>query len=244
MASSSSSLVCRNVWHAKFLSQLPQIRNYVVPSFRRLPDHERDDAVQDALVHAFIMFVRLMSCDRAELVFPTVLARFAIRKVRAGRSAAGRQNSCDVTSRYAQRRRGFVVHRLDRHEPEHDCWMDAAIEDHRTPVIDQVWFRIDFPEWLSLLSDQKRMIALSLASGDSTKCAAQQFQMSAARISQLRRELHESWQRFHGELPATDSSELKPIGRSSRGRPRSNSNSGWPVQSALGKRLHDERIRV
>jgi DNA-binding NarL/FixJ family response regulator len=71
--------------------------------------------------------------------------------------------------------------------------------DRRTPIPDQVAFRIDFPAWLKTLSRREREIAKALAKGHRTLDVARRFGLSMARISQLRREFFDSWQRFHGE---------------------------------------------
>ena len=201
MPKSSLSIVCRNAWHSSFLALLPQIRNYVVPAFRHLRKAEQDEAVQNSIAHAFVMFVRLMQRNRAEHVFPTVLARFGIGHTREGRSFGTSANSLDVTSKAAQLRRGFPVAHLDQYDWKKRRWLEAVVEDHRTAVADQVAFRIDFPEWLSRLSARNRRIAESLAYGNSTNAVARQFRVSAARIAQIRRELHDSWEGFHEGAP-------------------------------------------
>ena len=52
------------------------------------------------------------------------------------------------------------------------------------------------------MEDRNRRIAVSLAVGNRTKEVARQFRLSPGRVSQLRRELHDSWQTFQGELQA------------------------------------------
>ena len=138
-----------------------------------------------------------MKRGRPELVFPTVLARFAIRRVRGGRTLGPPLKSHDVMSAYAQRKGKIVVRQLDCYDQREQRWLEAVASDHQTPIPDQVAFRIDYPAWLSRLNPQKRRIAESLADGNSTSAVAQRFRLSAARISQLRRELHESWEQFH-----------------------------------------------
>jgi hypothetical protein len=80
--------------------------------------------------------------------------------------------------------------------------LEVILEDHRTPVPDQVAFRIDFPNWLAILSRRNRRIAEALAVGNSTGYVAKRFKLSAGRISQLRGELYRSWQNFHGDPTA------------------------------------------
>jgi hypothetical protein len=59
--------------------------------------------------------------------------------------------------------------------------------------------RIDVPAWLQSLKPRVRHIAEFLAAGQTTTAAASKFKVSAGRISQLRRELARSWQRFVGD---------------------------------------------
>jgi len=59
--------------------------------------------------------------------------------------------------------------------------------------------RVDFRAWLATLTLRNRRVAESLAVGSSTGSVAREFQISEGRVSQLRRDLHDSWQRFHGE---------------------------------------------
>ena len=105
MPISGSRLTCRKVWQATFLGLLPQIRNYAIPAFRHLRAGDREEAVQETVVQAFVLFLRLMRRGRGEQVFPTTLTRFAIARVRQGRTLGTDMNSLDVTSSYAQRRR-------------------------------------------------------------------------------------------------------------------------------------------
>ena len=60
--------------------------------------------------------------------------------------------------------------------------------------------RLDFASWLSTLSNRDRQLAEKLALGETTGRVARMFRISAARVSQLRRELCANWHRFVGEL--------------------------------------------
>jgi hypothetical protein len=225
MPKSSFSVVCRSAWHSSFLALLPQIRNYVVPAFRHLRQADRDDAIQNAIAHAFVMFVSLRKRNRADHVFPTVLARFGIGHTREGRSFGTPMNSLDVTSKSAQLLGGFSTTQLDRCDWKKRRWLEAVVEDHRTDVADQAAFRIDFPDWLSRLTARNRRIAESLAYGNSTNAVARQFRVSAARIAQIRGELHDSWHGFHGGLALVDARCPHRDRQSSRNRYSSPTNS-------------------
>jgi hypothetical protein len=186
-------------WQAAFSNMLPTIQKYARLAFRHLPATEREEAVQEAIANACVAYARLVQQGRCERAFPTVLARFAIAQVRDGRKVGAAINSGDVMSRRAQQRHGFTVERLDRFDHCGGHWIEAVVPDSRTPIVDQVWFRIDFPEWLRRLSRRDRRVALVLAEGNRTNDVARQFRLSPGRVSQLRRQLYDTWQTFHGE---------------------------------------------
>lgn len=190
----------RHAWQKAFVALLPKIRQYVESAFRRLLGEEREEAIEEAIANACVAFARLARQGRSDRAFPTALARFAIRQVRSGRKVGTSLCSRDVMSRQAQQRRQFTVERLHYFDAGDDQWVEGVVPDPRTPVLDQVWFRLDFPEWLAQLSRRDRRVALQLAQGHSTSHVAKRFRLSAGRVSQLRRELHESWQEFHGEM--------------------------------------------
>jgi len=67
-------------------------------------------------------------------------------------------------------------------------------------VPDQVIFRVDFPAWQSTRSARDRQVIDYMMSGESTTALARRFGLSSARISQMRREFHDAWLTFCGEL--------------------------------------------
>ena len=196
------------LWQERFVSLLPVILRYVTPAFRKLGPDAKAEAVQECVANACVAYARLVERGRENLAFATVLARYAVAQVRTGRLVGGRLNIRDVTSGYAQFRKRFRLERLDRYDPEEGCWQEAVVEDYRTPVVDQVWFRIDFPAWLQTLPPRERKIAKVLAEGHRTTDVARRFRLSMARISQLRREFFDSWLRFHGEENEEERMEL------------------------------------
>jgi hypothetical protein len=182
-----------------FLEILPQIRSYARFVFCDLKGDAFEDAIQECVANAFVAFKALVRRGKQDLVYPTVLARYAVAQIRSGRKVGNRLSVRDVLSSYAQHRKGFCLESLDRFDIKDGEWLEICVEDRRTSVPDQAAFRIDFPEWLKSLTSIKRKIALYLARSHSTSEAAERFQLSPGRISQLRRELVESWQAFHGD---------------------------------------------
>ena len=74
----------------KFLSMLPEIRKQANFAFRRVPAEAREELIQEVVSQAYSLFVNLCRRGKLALVFPTPLAQFAIRKVRAGRRLGDR----------------------------------------------------------------------------------------------------------------------------------------------------------
>jgi hypothetical protein len=179
---------------------LPAIANHARICFRRLDPEAREEGIQEAITNAMVAYVRLFQSGKADLAYPTVLARYAVAQVNAGRKVGNRLNVREVLSKYAQRQKGIIVERLDHFDDEENVWKEAVVQDTKTaPVPEIVSFRVDFSDWLHRLTRRDRRIAESLALGNRTGEVAGQFKVTAARISQLRRELATSWRTFVGE---------------------------------------------
>lgn len=189
-------------WHQQFLNMLPVIRKYANNAFQHLDTEGREDAVHEVIANALVAFARLVQLGKADLAYPTVLARYGAAQLREGRRVGNRRRVGEVLSGYAQRKKGFLVERLDGFEKESGDWLEAVVEDLRTPVLDQVAFRIDFAAWLNAQTKRNRRIAEALAVGGTTGEVAKRFNVSSGRISQLRQEFHRSWQEFQGDTAA------------------------------------------
>ncbi len=200
-------------WHARFLAMLPAITRYASVAFRDLRPEAKREAVQEVIANCFVAFRRLHELDKLDLAYPSVLARFGVAQVRSGRKVGSKLNVNDVTSSYAQRQKRFRVVRLDRFSQVEGFWRESLVEDRRTGPAETAAMRIDFAEWLRQLPERKRQIAEALGSGDTTGAVAERFNISPGRVSQMRRELHESWITFHGEDrdTADDDSEVSHV---------------------------------
>ena len=96
--------------------------------------------------------------------------------------------------------KGVAVQSLHCWDRQDQQWQEILVEDRNATPADLAASRIDFPAWLATLSRRNRRIALRLADGDAAGSVARRFGISPGRISQLRRELAEAWQAFHGEF--------------------------------------------
>ena len=179
-------------WHAAFLTMLPSIQRHAELAFRRLPVHDREEAVQAVTAHCALAYARLVELGKPQRGYATPLARFAVRHYRAGRHVGSRANCRDVASAACQRHNGFTVE-------SHGDWKMTLIEDRHTTPADLAALRVDFGDWLETLSPRDRRVAHVLATGEHTSAVARLFQLTAGRVSQLRRELWDSWRRFTDE---------------------------------------------
>jgi len=200
----------------RFVAMIPGIQKQLRFAFRHSPAAVRQERIDDALAHAFVLFAHLVLRKRVRLAHATALARYAAYRVRSRRPIGSRSNSRDVMSRVTQRRFGFRVMSADP-----GCWADqpgsAELlgESRQATPAELATIRLDFASWLGRLSDRQRAIALCLAVGESTGAVAQRFGVSSGRISQIRLELAARWRQFQGELPERE----QPASRLSGGGP-------------------------
>lgn len=188
-------------WHSKFLEMLPTIREHARFAFRHLRPEAREEAVQEVVAYALVAFVRLVERGRMDLAYATPLARYGVAQMYDGRRVGNKLNIRDVLSRRCQQAKNVRVERLDRWDAHDGEWKEVLVEDGCATPADLAASRIDFPAWLDTLGERKRQIALTLARGESTGKVAREFNVSPARVSQLRQELAASWRVFHGEAP-------------------------------------------
>ena len=185
--------------NSAFVAMLPAIRRTAQITFRKIRPELRDELIEEVVANCYVAYARLIERGQADRALPSPLARFAIAQVRAGRRVGNRLRISDALSSYAQYRKQFFVEPLDQYDEEEECWQQVLIEDKRATPAEVAACRIDFAEWLRRLTARLRKIALALASGETTKGAAKMFDLSPARISQLRDWLKKSWEAFQGE---------------------------------------------
>lgn len=193
---------------AKFLAMLPRIRRQAAYYLRRLPIEDRADAVQEVVACAFVSWVRLHDQGKSDVAYAGPLARYGACQYRSGRRVGNRLNGHDVTSHYCRRRNGIMVEQLDHFDDPNDEWQEIVVEDRHAGPADVATTRLDFRAWLTQLTRRTRKIAKDLARGYSTAEVACKHGLSASRISQLRRELHDAWLVFTGEKAVLTSSVL------------------------------------
>ena len=195
-------------WRPAFLAMLPVIETHARCTFRRLDPDAREEAVQEVIANACCAFARLAQLGKITLAYPTVLARYGVAQVKDGRKVGGHLNVRDVSSAYAQRRKGFIVERLDHFDEDENQWCELCVEDRHVGPADVAATRMDFAAWLRILPGRLRRIAKTLAAGETTTATAKRFGVCPGRISQIRKELFRAWQTFQGELAGTPCLEV------------------------------------
>ena len=183
-----------------FVSMLPQIVDQAEYAFRQVPAGVGEELVQETIAQAYAMFVQLCHRGKTSLAYATPLAKFAIRHVREGRRIGSRCNSLDITSPSGCASKRIAIERLDRFNRRRGEWREVLVEDRTAGPAEIAMTRLDFASWLSTLSNRDRQLAEKLVLGETTGRVARTFRISAARVSQLRRELCANWHQFVGEL--------------------------------------------
>ncbi len=199
--------------HAMFLSALPRIELHGRIAFRGLTcTHRKEEAVAEMIALSWVWFLRLVDRGKDPLTFVSRIADYAARHVRAGRRLNVTEGGNDVLSSVAQRRHDFLVGSLPptatsheeryttvRGQHKQDRFEERLRDNTQAPVPDQVCFRLDFPAWLATLTGRERRLVRDMARNERTLDLSKKFDLSPARISQLRRELFNDWRRFLGE---------------------------------------------
>jgi len=183
----------------RFLEMLAQIRAQARFAFRHELPARRQELIDETIANCWVAFVRLLERGLDDVIYPTPLVQYAIRQVRDGRKVGARLNVRDVSSEYAQRHKGFCMERLDRYNQRTDEWKEVLVEDKTAGPAETAATRIDFGTWLQSLPSARRQVAQTLALGETTRRTARQFRVSPGRVSQMRRELKQSWESFQSE---------------------------------------------
>lgn len=156
---------------------LPTTDRYARRVFREHP--QRDEMVADAVSVAWQFFQ-----TAPPAATPGTLARYAVKFVRSRRHLPESARSLTGPHPSGQVKAARAVF-----DPQ------SLFRMHDNPAR-IVSFRDYFRGWFASLSDRQQVLVELLASGETTKAAAAKCGCTPGRISQLRRELAESWATF------------------------------------------------
>ena len=199
MKKQSKKSVVTPEWHEVFLCMAPAIETHAKLVFRDLPPEAKAEVVQNCLCLACAATARLGELGKLDLCYPTVMATYAVAQTKAGRMIGGHQNCRDISSEYCRSRKDLVLERLDKFDEIEEHWGEVLLQDKTCTPADLAASRIDVSSWLTTLKPRIRRVAQFLSLGHRTSDTAMKFCMTRCRVSQLRRELYESWCNFCGE---------------------------------------------
>ncbi|MCE9561838.1 MAG: hypothetical protein K8U57_07270 [Planctomycetes bacterium] len=186
---------------ADFVDALTRILRIARFRFRHLRcSDSREDAICETVALCWVWYTSLVRKGRKPAEFIGALARYGVRAVSSGRRACGQERANDVLSRRCQRGRQLCVSSLPKvFIPHENVFEEALCDNTQTPVPDQVQFRCDFAAWEQRLPLAKQRLVKGLALGHRTKDLAAEFELSEARISQLRKEFSADYTAFCGD---------------------------------------------
>jgi hypothetical protein len=184
-------------------SVMPRVLLHGRISFRHIKcRHQQEELLAEMTGLCWRWHLRLAQRGKDAARFPTALASYAARAVRAGRRACGQERSKDALSPLAQRRHGFLVSTLPEVSALSDNPLAEALHDNtQTPPDEQCAFRIDFPAWRATHTKRDRGIIDALLVGGRTLEVAGKYGISPGRVSQLRREFLLDWRRYCDQPP-------------------------------------------
>jgi hypothetical protein len=196
----------------RFLVLLPRIELHARVYFRFMTPDRKEEAVAEAVALAWRWFLRLTERGKDVSPFVSALASYAARAVLSGRRLCGQLPARDVLSEAAQRRHGFTVQALPQSTRQPFEEVHASVQGQRhidaleemlrdntvTPPPDQAAFRIDFSAWRRTRTERDRRLMADLMLGERTSHVSRKYGITAGRVSQLRREFHDDWDRFCG----------------------------------------------
>lgn len=194
--------------NAVFLKYLPALETHAAIHFRGLPDTDRQEAFAEARAAAFVNVRAAVRKGQAHRLKPSMVAHYAVLHARGGRHVGGTQDSTtDVLSRRAQRTRGFKVRSLPWDDanafdvlktPDQEVWRLRLRHDRRTPVPDQVCFRIDFSEFMRKQHDRTRTAMAMLAAGHQQTEVADKLGITPSAVCQRLSRARREWEAFQG----------------------------------------------
>lgn len=185
----------------KFLGILPRLKQHFRIYFRHVACRDkRSDLVSEAIALSWRWFLRIAEQGKDATHWPAALASFAAKAVRSGRRVVGQLSARDCMSDVAMQRHGFCVGKLpDVSTLSENPLTEALCDNTQTPPPDGAAFRIDFPAWRRSHSRRNRRLIDDMMLGERTLPLARRHKLSPARVSQLRREFHDDWERYTGD---------------------------------------------
>ncbi len=187
-----------------FLKFLPAVQTHASIAFRHFRDADREEAIAEAVAAAFLNFASARRRGKLRVVKASMLANYAVLHARSGNHVGGTNAKNDVMSFKAQRAGGFQVYRLrwddsrvyDVLEAPEGVWRLRLLEDRKTPVAEQVRFRVDFSGFMAKQQDRTRTAIALLAAGHNRSEVADRLGVTPSAVTQRMAKAEREWKAY------------------------------------------------
>ena len=197
--------------HSRFLMLVPRIEMHARIYFRDLKcQAKKDDAIAETIAHCLeVVSQPGRKRQRSQPIRDRVrIPGSSFRQKWSPHLRTGKGQGRDEPP--GQQRHGFVVHSLPistcapleslysmpQGQEKQDAFEERLQDNTQTPVPDQAAFRCDFPAWRLSRTDRDRRVIDDLGMGERTLDVSKKYGISPGRISQLRRDFMDDWERF------------------------------------------------
>ncbi len=195
-----------------FLKFLPAVTTHASITFRHLPEADREEAIAESVAAAYVNYDSARRRGKSNVLKGSMLATYAVLHTRSGNHVGGSQESKrDALSVRAQKAGDFVVHRLrwdDAHvydilkAPE-GAWRLHLLEDGRTPIPEQVRFRVDFSGFMAGQQERTRKAIALLAAGHTRTEVADQLGVTPSAVTQRMNRVEQEWAAYEADAAHT-----------------------------------------
>jgi hypothetical protein len=172
---------------ARFEERFPEFQNKARRYFSDYKAEAKDEAIANGLFLTWYHFAALVRKGKADDKLLTNVFWFSLRQTRSGRMMRAVKHG-HFRELFDHVRKGgeAIVTGIN---------LDAYVS-RRTTVPDTVAFRLDTRAWLDSLTEHERSRAIDLAEGRTTSECAERWGVSEPAVSQYRRKLNRSYERF------------------------------------------------
>lgn len=183
----------------------PIIRNTIYRAARPMGSEDHEELVQDATASAAEMVEAMEQSGRTPL--PHSIAYYSIQRTKSGRRSYGDVRSDVMSPGFQMDHEGSICSMQEPVCDEDDMTVGDAIASKSEDMASKVLRQIDWDAFLDTLDARKRRIVEELMLGFGTGDIAKLFSVSAARITQIKREIAQDIKEFMGDSVLVDSGQ-------------------------------------
>jgi len=183
----------------------PIIRNTIPRTARPMGSEDHEELVQDATASAAEMLEAMEKAGKKPL--PHSIAYYSIQRTKSGRRSYGDIRSDVMSPGFQMDHDGAVCSMQEPVCDEEEMTIGDAIASKSEDMASKVLRQIDWDAFLATLDARKRRIVEELMLGFGTGDIAKLFSVSAARITQIKREIAQDIKAFMGDTILVDAGQ-------------------------------------